>query len=118
MIALTRNSAALPSPTLWMDYESVSEVRTVAHIAMSGKPIFVHRPTGPRTMTLALLYPDEAEARSVEAAHRAGGTFAISEVGRPTKDCAYVVTGVVRRTLAPETARTWIVSAEVTETTT
>lgn len=112
-VAITRNGTPIPAPRLWMDYKSSSAAATIAHPLMSGGIAIVHRPTPPRTCTLALFYPSEADALAAETAHRSGGTFTISETGRPSKTMTYVVVGSIERALDPTTARNWIVAADV-----
>ncbi len=101
-------------PKLWINYKSDREANTKVHALMGGGVALSLAPASPRTAAVALLFDDEDESKQCEDMHAGTGVITITEPGRTTHSMQYVVTGRITRELA-DTAKQWIVSAEVIE---
>ena len=102
------------TPTLWMDFASEREARTVVHALLDGDVNVVHNTTLPRKVTLAFLYVDELAAKACEDMLAAGGLCTVSDDDRPTQNMRFVNIGRIRREITP-TRKSWIVMTEAQE---
>lgn len=114
MTTLTDGSTTL-HPLLWLGYRTAREARTRTHALMGGGQAVTLAPSGPRTSAVALLFADEPESVACETMLATPGVLEISEPDRPTHGMQFVVTGRIERELVTETARQWIVMADVQE---
>lgn len=102
-------------PLAWMDYQSAREAGTRTHRLMGGGVAVTLAPTGPRRVTVALLFDDEDVSAQCEAMLSTPGVLTIGEGGRSTVPMQFVVVGRIERELDPDTDDAWIVTAEVQE---
>lgn len=102
-------------PKLWLGFKTARESRTTAHPLAGGNTAITLAPSGPRTSAIGLLFTDEQESSDCETMLATPGVLTITEPDRPTHSMQFVVTGRIERELVAETARQWIVMADVQE---
>lgn len=114
MITVTDGTTTV-HPILWMDYASTRAANTRTHDLMSGSSAITLAPAGPRRVKLAFLFHDEDHSKACEDLHATAGVLTVTDPDRATHSMQYVVIGSVSRDLDTDTARNWIVTAEVQE---
>lgn len=92
-----------------------SESRTIVHELISGDIEVTHAPGGPRTFTMQLVFPVEADAAGCAELHRTAPYLDLVTDERVLPNGRYVVTGRVGVELDDETRDVWVVTVDATE---
>lgn len=103
------------SPTLVDGYSSGRQSGNVVIPILGGGVAVVLRPALPRTGTLRLFYPAEADAADAAAMHALPGYFTLTSDERATIGMDYVVSGSVAVELDDQTRDAWVVSVDFQE---
>lgn len=115
MTTITRTGdSATSTPELVLGYATERQARTVIHDLLDGSIAVALVAPRPRTGTLELLYPSEANAWSAFELHSDADSFTIADAGRPDINMTYVVTGH-RIELDDATRDVWIVRVDYQE---
>ncbi|HWK26156.1 MAG TPA: hypothetical protein VNS09_06315 [Solirubrobacter sp.] len=88
--------------------------RTVQHDVLHGPAAYTVYPAAPAMLKLEAHLPDSDDAGDLEAALAAGLLISLSDAAQPDLPPTVRLTGAVSKTLDPETAAEWIITAEVT----
>jgi len=112
---ITRTTdSATTTPTLILGYETSRESRNTVHDMLDGTIVITLIKPRPRTGTLQLLYPVEADAQAALELHATNDTYELEETDRGTIDMTYVAMGL-SIALDEETRDNWIVSVTYQE---
>ncbi|GAA3948937.1 hypothetical protein [Microbacterium soli] len=98
-------------------WEQQRESRTVVHQLLAGGVEVTHRPAAPRTFTLTLIFPDEADAAGCADLHRTAPYLDLVSDERALVNGRYVLAegAVVTVALDEDTRDIWVVTVEATE---
>lgn len=103
-------TGASSSPTLVLGYEAARGSRNIVHNLIGGGIGVTLIPPAPRSGTLQLFYPAEADAAAALALHARPCLFQITESGRESVDMVYIQTGELSIRLEASTADHWVVA--------
>lgn len=115
LITVNDGTAATSSPTLVLGYETARRGRNLFHEILGGGNAVSLIPADPRSGTLRLYYPDEADAAAAVELHGRGETLTITETDIATLDMEYALDGNVGYALDTETLDDWVVSVDYRE---
>jgi hypothetical protein len=113
---ITRTSdSATTSPTLVLGYDTTRTGRNVIHNLIGGGIAVTLVPPAPRSGTLQLFYPAEADAWAALALHETADSFTLVNDERPGIGMTYVLDGGITLTLDPETRDLWTLAVDYQE---
>lgn len=108
---ITRTSdSATTIPDLVLGYEASRESRNVVHDLIGGGIAVTLVDPRPRSGTLELLYPLEADAAAAFDLHSVASTFTLVNDDLTGIDMTYVLDGSLGVALDDETRAVWVVS--------
>ena len=107
------------TPTVVDGWEQEHESSTTVHRLISGGTEVTHAPAGPRTFTLKLVFPVEADAAACVDLHRTAPFLDLTSTDRTFVNGRYVVAegGRVAVDLDDVTRNVWVVTVDATEVT-
>lgn len=103
------------TPELVDGYSARRATGNVIIPILGGGIAVVVRPAQPRSGTLRLFYPDEADAAAAAEMHTFMGTFTLTSDERESIEMTYVVSGQITVDLDDETRDLWVVSVDYQE---
>lgn len=115
LITVNDDTAATTSPELILGYETARRGRNVFHEILGGGTAVSLVPADPRSGTLRLYYPLEADAVASVELHSRGETLTLTETDRDSVDMTYALDGAVGYALDEETRDDWVVTVDYRE---
>jgi hypothetical protein len=118
MTTITRiypDATETTTPELVDGYSATRTTGNVIIPILGGGIAVTMRPAQPRSGTLRLFYPDEADAAAAAAMHALVGTFTLTSDERDSIEMTFATSGQITIELDDETRDLWVVSVDYQE---